>query len=61
MPLWLAQPRHIYVDAGVELGLPSLNALPALALRMGLEAATLNKFLALAALQRGQENTNKQK
>lgn len=50
----------LHIDAGAGLGLPSLTALPALAMKMGLEAAMLNKFLALAVFQRGQKNTNKQ-
>lgn len=40
-------------EAGAELGLPSCNALPALALalEMVLEAALLNKFLASTTVQ----------
>lgn len=41
------------VEAGAALGLPSCNALPALALalEMGLEASLLNKFLASVVIQ----------
>lgn len=53
------------IDAGAGLRLPSSSALPALALalKMGLEAALLNKLLASAVLQRGrrkqkQKNNN---
>lgn len=45
------------IDAGAGLGVPSSTALPALALalKMGLEASLLNKFLALAVLQSQKE------
>lgn len=46
-------------EAGAELGLPSCNALPALALaqEMVLEAALLNTFLASTAVQIEREKT----
>lgn len=49
------------VEAGAALGLPSCNALPALALalEMGLEASLLNKFLASVVIQIEREKNNK--
>lgn len=48
-------------EAGAELGLPSCNALPALALALGmvLEAALLNKFLASTTVQIEKGKNNK--
>lgn len=48
-------------EAGAELGLPSCNALPALALalEMVLEAALLNKILASATVQIEKGKNNK--